>query len=133
MKIKIALLVLGLGVAASQMKNGMNFRTTGDKERLKKAMESFRLEEGLEIELIASEPAVIDPVAFAFDERGDLFVVEDRGYPDPIDGSEAPAIGRIALLRDTDKDGKYETRYEFAEGLTYPNGVLPWKGGIFVT
>jgi putative membrane-bound dehydrogenase-like protein len=133
MKIKVIVFFLGVFVIASQMKNGINFRSVGDEDRLKKAMESFRLEEGLAIELIASEPAVIDPVAFAFDERGDLFVAEDRGYPDPIDGSVAPSIGRIALLRDTDKDGKYETRYEFASGLSYPNGILPWKGGVFVT
>lgn len=118
---------------ALKTRHGVKFNTEDHSDRLKKAMESFRLEEGLEIELVASEPAVVDPVAFAFDERLDLYVVEDRGYPDPIDGSEAPAIGRVALLRDTDKDGKYETRYEFAEGLTYPNGVLPWKGGVFVT
>lgn len=127
------MLLLGLMAVASQVKNGVNMAGAGDPDRLKKALESFRLEEGLEIELIAAEPAVIDPVAFAFDERLDLYVVEDRGYPDPIDGSTAPATGRIALLRDTDGDGKYETRHEFSAGLTYPNGVLPWRGGIFVT
>ena len=24
-------------------------------------------------------------------------------------------------------------RTEFAEGLTFPNGVMPWKGGVIVT
>lgn len=133
MKIKFVIFFLALCVVALRVKNGVNLGALTDKDRLQKSMESFRLEEGLEIELIASEPAVIDPVAFAFDERGDLFVAEDRGYPDPIDGSVAPSTGRIALLRDTDKDGKYETRFEFASGLTYPNGILPWKGGVFVT
>lgn len=106
---------------------------TNDSIRWKKALESFQLEEGLSIELIAAEPLVVDPVAFAFDEMSRLYVIEDRGYPDPIDGTTAPAIGRIALLTDTNQDGKYDTRTEFATDLTYPNGILPWKGGIFVT
>jgi putative membrane-bound dehydrogenase-like protein len=41
--------------------------------------------------------------------------------------------GRIALLEDTNGDGKYDKRSEFATGFTYPNGILPWKGGVFVT
>lgn len=104
-----------------------------DSTRLNKALASFKLEPGLKIELVAAEPLVIDPVAFAFDENQLMYVVEDRGYPDPIDGSTAPAIGRVALLKDTNNDGQYDTRTEFATGLTYPNGILPWKGGVFVT
>lgn len=104
-----------------------------DSSRIQKALKSFQLEEGLAIELVAAEPLVVDPVAFAFDDQKNLFVIEDRGYPDPIDGSSAPKIGRIALLKDTNNDGQYDKRTEFATGLSYPNGILPWKGGIFVT
>ena len=56
---------------------------------------AFQLgEPGLRIELVVAEPLVVDPVAFAFDENRRLYVVEDRGYPDPIgkpdrDGSAA--------------------------------------------
>ena len=64
----------------------------------------------------------------AFDERGRLFVAENRGYPD----SSTP-VGRIALLQDTDGDGRMDKRTTFAEGLTFPNGVLPWRGGVIVT
>src|SRR5690606_9329653 len=47
----------------------------------------------------------------------------------------SPAVreGRIVLLEDTDGDGEYDQRHEFADGFTYPNGILPWKGGVFVT
>ena len=97
------------------------------------ALQAFRVAPGLRVELVAAEPDVVDPVAIAFDERRRLYVVENRGYPDPMDGKSAPAIGRVALLEDRDGDGRYETRHEFATGLSYPNGVLPWRGGVFVT
>ncbi|MGV3556605.1 PVC-type heme-binding CxxCH protein [Larkinella arboricola] len=133
MKIRVFLITALCFAFALKPKHGISPGPRADSLRLQKAMESFRLEEGLSIERVASEPLVIDPVAFAFDERNELYVVEDQGYPDPIDGSKAPAIGRIALLRDTNQDGTYDTRHEFVEGLTYPNGILPWKGGVFVT
>jgi hypothetical protein len=37
------------------------------------------------------------------------------------------------MLEDTDGDGRMDRRTEFAGGLTYPNGVMPWKGGLIVT
>lgn len=100
------------------------------------ALAQFQLEPGLKIELVAAEPLVVDPVAFAFDDQRRLYVVENRGYPDPIGGTTdepAPFLGRVALLEDTDGDGRYDRRAEFATDLSYPNGVLPWRGGVFVT
>jgi putative membrane-bound dehydrogenase-like protein len=97
------------------------------------ALASFRLEPGLRIELVAAEPLVVDPVAFAFDEDRRLYVVENRGYPDPLAGGKPTTEGRIALLEDVDRDGRYERRTEFATGLGYPNGITVWRGGVFVT
>jgi putative membrane-bound dehydrogenase-like protein len=83
----------------------------------------------LTVELVAAEPLVASPCAMAFDERGRIIVAENRGYPNTIE----PAQGRIALLADADGDGRFEKRTTFAEGLTFPNGVLPWRGGVIVT
>ncbi len=82
----------------------------------------------LAVELVAAEPLVESPCAMAFDEHGRLFVAENRGYPD----SSTP-VGRIALLQDTDGDGRMDKRTTYAEGLTFPNGVTPWRGGVIVT
>jgi len=102
-------------------------------QHLRQALESFQLEDGMRIELVVSEPLVVDPVAFAFDEDRQLYVVEDRGYPDPAERGNPTTLGRIALLEDSDGDGRYDRRHDFVTGLTYPNGILPWKGGVFVT
>src|SRR5206468_10771708 len=96
------------------------------------AILSFRLEPGLKIELVASEPLVGDPVAMAFDETGRMFVAENRGYPTGP-GEGKPPAGIIAMLEDTDGDGRYDKRTVFADHLTFPNGVMPWRGGLFVT
>lgn len=90
----------------------------------------FSTSEDVVIECVVSEPLVIDPVAMAFDEHQRMWVAENRAYP-----SVAPDVrqGQIALLEDTNLDGCYEKRTTFATGLSYPNGVIPWEGGVIVT
>ena len=99
------------------------------------ALAGFELEPGYRIELAAAEPLVQSPLAMAFDEHGRLYVVENRGYPGPLEGAAGtpPALGVIARLEDRDGDGRFDSRTEFAAGLTDPNGVMPWQGGIFVS
>lgn len=96
------------------------------------APRSFRVQPGLRVELVAAEPLIASPVAMAFDERGRLYVVENRGYPTGPGPGQPPA-GRIALLEDTDHDGRMDKRSEYLDGLGFPNGVMPWKGGLIVT
>ena len=98
------------------------------------ALGSFELEPGYRMELAAAEPLIQAPVAMAFDERGRMYVVENRGYPGALEGvPERARLGAIALLEDKDGDGRFDTRSEFAGGLAHPNGIAPWNGGVFVT
>ncbi len=101
----------------------------------KEALAAFRLEtDDLKVSLVAAEPEVVDPVALCFDDKGRLYVVESRGYPHPVRGELPKAkLGRIARLEDVDGDGRFEKRTEFVRGLTFPNGILPWKKGFLVT
>lgn len=95
------------------------------------AHETFQLDDGLVLELVAAEPLTASPVALAWDDDGRLFVVENRGYPTGLpDGSNG---GVIARLEDTDHDGRMDRRTVFADGFTFPNGILAWGGGFFVT
>ncbi|HVK07190.1 MAG TPA: PVC-type heme-binding CxxCH protein [Gemmataceae bacterium] len=93
---------------------------------------SFKTLPGFKVELVASEPDVVDPVAMAFDERGRLFVCEMRGYPNGGVATGAENRGRVRCLTDKDGDGVFETSTVFADGLRFPTGVLPWKGGVIV-
>ncbi len=96
------------------------------------ALKAFEVAPGLRVELVAAEPLVASPCAIAFDSQGRLFVAENRGYPIGPKEGERP-VGVIALLEDTDGDGRMDKRTVFADGLTFPNGVLPWGGGLIVT
>ncbi len=96
------------------------------------AQKAFEVVPGLRVELVAAEPLVASPCAIAFDSKGRLFVAENRGYPIGPKEGEKPA-GVIAMLEDTDGDGRMDKRTVFADGLTFPNGVLPWSGGLIVT
>jgi putative membrane-bound dehydrogenase-like protein len=84
--------------------------------------------EGFEVRLVAAEPLVSDPVAFAFDPRGRLFVVEMRDYSEQA----TERLGRIALLEDRDGDGVMDVRSTFVEGLSWPTAIWPWRDGVLV-
>jgi putative membrane-bound dehydrogenase-like protein len=93
---------------------------------------TFRIPKGFAVDLVASEPDVVDPVACCFDARGRLFVCEMRGYPNGGVGTGYETRGRIRLLEDRHGDGVFETATTFAEGLRFPMGITPWKNGVIV-
>ncbi|MDF1756231.1 MAG: HEAT repeat domain-containing protein [Verrucomicrobiales bacterium] len=96
------------------------------------AIQTLRVPEGFSIDLIASEPQLLDPVAFDWDTRGRLWVVEMADYPLGL-GDNGAAGGRIRVLEDRDKDGSYEHSALFADGLNFPNGIITWRDGVIVT
>ena len=92
------------------------------------ALQSFEVIDGYRLDLVAAEPLVVDPIAFAFDARGRLFVVEMRGYSE----QSSEHLGRIALLEDTDLDGRMDHRETFVENLSWPTAIWPWRDGVLV-
>jgi putative membrane-bound dehydrogenase-like protein len=96
------------------------------------ALTTFQLLDGLEIELVAAEPEVIDPIAIRFDEQGRMWVVEMTDYPHGPREGEAP-LSRIRILEDRDGDEYFETASVFADQLLFPTGLQPWRGGVIVT
>ena len=96
------------------------------------SLKKLHLPAGYTAEIVAAEPLVLDPVAFDWDERGRLWVVEMADYPMGMDGRGRPG-GRVRVLEDTDGDGRYDRQTLFAEGLNFPNGILTWRDGAIVT
>src|SRR3712207_579830 len=82
---------------------------------------SFRLQPGLQIQLVASEPMVQDPVVITFDPDGRLWVVEMRGFMPDIEGAgEKEPIGRVSVLEDTDGDGRMDASTVYLDSLIMP-------------
>src|SRR5258708_7294700 len=71
------------------------------------AITFFRLAPELKFECVASEPMVVGRVAVAWDGRGGLFVVEDRGYPTGP-GKGKPPAGQVVMLESSRHDGHYD-------------------------
>jgi putative membrane-bound dehydrogenase-like protein len=92
------------------------------------ALKQFDMAEGFEVKLVACEPLVVDPVAFAFDAKGQLWVVEMRDYSE----QDTERLGRVAVLRDTDNDGVMDARTTFVENLSWPTAIWPWLDGVIV-
>src|SRR5690606_25946179 len=91
---------------------------------------SMNLTPGFQAELIAAEPDVHQPVAFAIDERGRLWVAQAFGYP--TRQPEGQGKDSILIFEDKDGDGRFETRKVFAEGLNLVSGIEVGFGGVWV-
>lgn len=97
------------------------------------ALRTFKTAPGFTIEAVASEPLVHDPVVLQIDEAGRYWVVEMRGFMPNVDGSgENAPVGTIAVLDDTDGDGRVDRRTEFATGFVMPRAFLRVGDGVLV-
>ncbi|MEQ1851637.1 MAG: PVC-type heme-binding CxxCH protein, partial [Chthoniobacteraceae bacterium] len=95
------------------------------------SLAAMHVRPGFTVELVATEPLIVDPVAFDWDSQGRLWVVEMRDYPLGIDGNGKPG-GVIKRLTDENGDGIYDKAATFAEDLPFPTGLFPWRDGIIV-
>lgn len=97
------------------------------------ALKSFKLAPGFRVEIVASEPLVHDPVALTFAPDGKIWVVEMSGYMPDADGKgEDQPVGKIAVLEDTDGDGKMDKRTVFLAGLVMPRALALVRDGLLV-
>lgn len=94
-------------------------------------LKSFEIADGFQIELIAAEPLVADPVAIAFGIDGALWVCQMGDYPLGVDG-QFGAGGEVRVLRDTTGDGHFDRAVTFLDKLPFPTGVLPWRDGLLI-
>ncbi len=97
------------------------------------AMGEFQLHEDLDIQLVASEPLVQDPVVISFDQDGRLWVVEMRGFMPDIEGDgEKEPVGRVSILQDTNGDGKMDDQIIYLDSLIMPRALAIVGNGALV-
>lgn len=121
------------------------------------SLKAMKPRPGFMVELMAAEPLVQDPVAFAWGPDGKFWVVEMGDYPLGTDGKGKPG-GRVKFLTkasggrkppDQSKPAADSARHQgavaprspdaydkatvFLDNLGYPTGVMPWGKGVIVT
>ena len=95
------------------------------------SMKFIQLPAEFRLELFASEPDVIEPIAFNFDERGRLWIIEAINYPNVVLNGE-PGDDRIKIVEDTNGDGRADKYTVFAEHLNLPTSLVFANGGVVV-
>src|SRR5437660_2958876 len=78
------------------------------------ALSKISVPEGFNVELVASEPDIVNPIAMAFDDRGRIWITESIEYPRKAAG---PGRDRVKILEDTDF---VETGYYERQAGAYP-------------
>lgn len=117
------------------------------------SIKTFQVAKGLQVQSIAREPMVQQPVSITFDDRGRLWVLEYLQYPIPnglkaveVDQylrtkydrvPEPPPAGprgedKIIILEDPDANGRFRKVKEFAVGLDLATGFALGYDGLYV-
>lgn len=98
----------------------------------KEQMDLMMVPQGFEILLFASEPEIRQPVAFTFDDRGRLWVLECYTYTGKKEYDEEKR-DRIVILEDKDGDGVHDTRKVFWDEGMRAFGIEWGHGGVWIT
>ncbi len=93
---------------------------------------TFQLPKGTVIEQVAGAPLVEFPMFACLDDEGRLYVAEGSGKNISGKELEKSLPCKIALLEDSDGDGKFDKRTVFADKLIFPAGVLWHAGKVYV-
>ena len=101
------------------------------------AAKAMTVPPGFKVTLFAGEPDVHQPIAFCFDDRGRMWVVEAYTYPkrNPEKGpvlADKKLGDKILIFEDTDGDGKFDKKTVFFEGLNLVSGIELGFGGVWV-
>lgn len=94
----------------------------------KDAAARMTVPEGFQVTLFAGEPDLVQPIAFAFDDRGRLWVVENHSYPDWKGQPE----DRVLIFEDTDNDGHFNTKKVFFDKGRNLSGINLGYGGVWL-
>jgi len=91
-------------------------------------IKAMRLSDGFQATVFAGEPDVRQPISFAIDDRGRLWVAENYSYPN----WNPEGRDRIVVFEDVDGDGRFDKRTVFYDRLNYVTGIEVGFGGVWV-
>lgn len=95
------------------------------------SLDDYKIVDGFNLEVVASEPLLDAPVTMDFDNQGRMWIVEMIGYMPNIEGiGENEPVGRISILEDLDNDGVADHSKVFLDNLVLPRAIAHLYGGV---
>jgi putative membrane-bound dehydrogenase-like protein len=94
----------------------------------KDGLNALTLPAGFSVQMVAAEPGITQPVAYCTDDRGRLWILENRNYPECPGKPE----NRIVILEDEKGDGTSWKSTVFVDNLTFATGIQVGFGGVWV-
>jgi putative membrane-bound dehydrogenase-like protein len=135
-------LVLKSCTQVSGMKTTYRFKnidtplTEANKRLVTNALRGLSIFPGLKVEVMATEPTLINPTNIDVDEKGRVWVTEAYNYRFEINSNKPrPEGDRILILEDKDGDGQLETSKVFYQGpeINAPLGICVLKDRVIVS
>lgn len=96
----------------------------------KEAPGKMTLPEGFKVTLFAGEPDIVQPIAFTFDDRGRMWVVECVSYPKW--SRDGKGSDRVVILEDTNGDGTFDKKTVFMDNGVNLSGIELGFGGVWL-
>ena len=96
----------------------------------KEAAGKMTLPAGFTATLFAGEPDIVQPIAFTFDDRGRMWVVECLSYPKWT--KDGTGKDRVVILEDTDGDGTFDKKTVFLDNGANLSGIELGFGGVWL-
>lgn len=96
------------------------------------AVDAMTIKPGYKANVWASEPMMTQPMAFCWDDRGRLWIAENKDYESRGYGFSNSGDSRILILEDTDGDGAADKQSVFMEGLAFPAALAVGFDGVFI-
>lgn len=94
---------------------------------------TFQLPLGYRLELVLSEPDIMEPVCMAFDGNGRLYVAEMRSYMRDLEATdELTPTSRVSVHWSSKNDGVYDQHRVYADKLVLPRLLLPLADGVLI-
>jgi len=86
----------------------------------------------MEVTLLASEPAIVNPIAATVDAAGRLLVAENLTYAERPLRTDTRWRDRVTLVEDADGDGVAERHALLVDGLVGLTGLTVGRGGLWL-
>ena len=97
------------------------------------SQESFKVQPGYSLELVADNPLVTEPTVCVWDGNGRMYVAEWRTYMQDINGTGTnDPVSQVVRLEDKNGDGVMDHKTVFAKDLLLPRMILPLLDSVLI-